>query len=266
MEKAIREAEKEWHEAHYELKRGQDLVVPEAIRKRYLHPRRRAQFHLEHVYHELGDLRGKRVLYYGCGADNSTVLLALKGAEVFAFDLSEHAIRLQRAMAAANGVASRVHVLVSAAEELPFSAGAFDIVVGIAILHHIPDHLSSTPGELASILRPGGRAIFAEPVIRNRFLGWFLRLLPLHDATSPGERQLTDADLEHFETDFRSRRVFFSVLSRLDRFICKGPLETAPAACRLLVQAVHALDGMILRLPFADRLAAIAVLDLRRKS
>jgi len=49
------------------------------------------------------------------------------------------------------------------AEHLPFADGSFDLVVGHAVLHHVPD-LPSAFGELRRVLRPGGLLVFAgEP-------------------------------------------------------------------------------------------------------
>lgn len=49
------------------------------------------------------------------------------------------------------------------AESLPFEDGSFDLVIGHAILHHIPD-LSQAFREFARVLRPGGTVLFAgEP-------------------------------------------------------------------------------------------------------
>jgi len=49
------------------------------------------------------------------------------------------------------------------AEELPFADGAFDLVLGHAVLHHIPDP-SRAMAEFARVLRPGGTLLFAgEP-------------------------------------------------------------------------------------------------------
>ena len=128
----------------------------------------------------IGDVQGKRVLVFGCGDDSTTVLLALKGAEVCAFDLSEQAIRLQDKMARANGVHERIHLVVCAAEEFPFAKNSFDLIVGAAILHHIPDHLADLPSQLAHSLRHNGRALFVEPVVLSRTLGRLLAWLPGH--------------------------------------------------------------------------------------
>src|SRR5262249_25662609 len=147
-----------------------DFVVPTEIRNRYLQPPKRPLFHYEELFRLAGDVRGKNVLVFGCGDDNSTVIFALKGANVWAFDLSEEAINAQRRMAIANGVADRVHTVVCAAEEMSFGEHQFDLVFGSAILHHIPDHMPVLPGRLHHILKKDGLAVFAEPVIRSAAL------------------------------------------------------------------------------------------------
>jgi SAM-dependent methyltransferase len=49
------------------------------------------------------------------------------------------------------------------AESLPFGGGSFDLVLGHAVLHHLPD-LARAFEELHRVLRPGGRIAFAgEP-------------------------------------------------------------------------------------------------------
>jgi SAM-dependent methyltransferase len=49
------------------------------------------------------------------------------------------------------------------AEDLPFSDGEFDLVLGHAVLHHLPD-LARAFAEFRRVLRPGGTVLFAgEP-------------------------------------------------------------------------------------------------------
>ena len=53
------------------------------------------------------------------------------------------------------------------AESLPFDDNTFDLVVGHAVLHHIPD-LDGAMREVMRVLRPGGRFVFAgEPTERG---------------------------------------------------------------------------------------------------
>jgi SAM-dependent methyltransferase len=52
---------------------------------------------------------------------------------------------------------------VADAEELPYGDGTFDLVVGHAVLHHIPD-VERALREVVRVLKPGGRFVFAgEP-------------------------------------------------------------------------------------------------------
>jgi ubiquinone/menaquinone biosynthesis C-methylase UbiE len=56
-----------------------------------------------------------------------------------------------------------VQTVAADAERLPFEDASFDLVLGHAVLHHIPD-LSRAFGEFARVLAPGGTLLFAgEP-------------------------------------------------------------------------------------------------------
>jgi ubiquinone/menaquinone biosynthesis C-methylase UbiE len=56
-----------------------------------------------------------------------------------------------------------VETAVADAERLPFADASFDLVLGHAVLHHIPD-LKQAFGEFARVLAPGGTLLFAgEP-------------------------------------------------------------------------------------------------------
>jgi 2-polyprenyl-3-methyl-5-hydroxy-6-metoxy-1,4-benzoquinol methylase/uncharacterized protein YbaR (Trm112 family) len=259
---STREGERRWHDELFRARSARDPRLPAAIRDRYLNPPRRPLFERELMFRLSGDVRGKKVLSFGCGDDSSTVLLALKGAEVSAFDLSIEAIRLQERMAQANGVRDRLHTTVCAAEELPFASKHFDLIFGSEILHHVPDHLATLAPEVCRVLKDDGIAIFSEPVIRSKLLKRILDLLPGHQEISPGERQLDEHDLALFREGFVIEETPFTFLSRLDRFILSGPLEFAPLWQRGLVYSLHAIDYLVLRMPLLNRLAGVVVMKL----
>lgn len=89
-------------------------------------------------------------------------------------DISEGMV----AQCVANGAAlgARVHGEVADAESLPFDDASFDLVVGHAVIHHVPD-VETTFKEVARVLRPGGRMVIAgEPtVVGDRVASWFKR-------------------------------------------------------------------------------------------
>src|SRR5690349_13949686 len=55
---------------------------------------------------------------------------------------------------------TEVTTVVTEAEELPFEDESFDLVLGHAVLHHIPD-LDKAIAEFRRVLRPGGAIVFA---------------------------------------------------------------------------------------------------------
>jgi SAM-dependent methyltransferase len=89
------------------------------------------------------------------------------------------------------------------AESLPFAGQSFDLVLGHAVLHHLPD-LPRAFAELHRVLRPGGRIAFAGEPSR---IGDLLASVPKRGANflAPAWRALlgarrathADGDLDH---------------------------------------------------------------------
>ena len=172
---------------------------------RYEAPPAETVFPLEFAYHLLGDVAGLRIVDFGCGSGANTVLLANRGAHVWGVDISEDLIRLARRRLEVNGRAGTADFIVASAHDLPFPDGSIDIVFGIAILHHLDLQLVSQ--EVHRVLRPGGRAIFQEPVRNSKVIRFVRSLIPYKAPdVSPFERPLTDPELEQFGRPFASAR------------------------------------------------------------
>lgn len=116
----------------------------------------------------LGDLRDRQVLDFGCGHAMASVVMARRGANVTAFDLSLGYLDEAKRRAAANGVA--VRFVQADGERLPFADCSFDRIWGNAILHHLD--MNTVARETRRVLRPGGFAVFCEPWGENRLLEW----------------------------------------------------------------------------------------------
>jgi SAM-dependent methyltransferase len=137
------------------------------------------------AFAQLGNLKGKEVLDYGCGHGMASVVLAKQGARVTAFDLSPAYLREARQRALANQVSIRL-VQVNG-EQLPLPDASFDRVWGNAILHHL--NLEVAGRELRRVLRPGGLAVFCEPWGENPLLNWVRRKAPY-----PGKHRTADEE------------------------------------------------------------------------
>lgn len=122
----------------------------------------------------LGPVAGRRILDFGCGKGEWAVLLAERGAQVVALDLSLQGLRRARSGAEAHGQAIRC--VVGDGHRLPFPDQSFDLIHGQFILHHLDVHQAGS--ELARVLKAGGRAVFLETSANNPVLMLARRVIP----------------------------------------------------------------------------------------
>jgi ubiquinone/menaquinone biosynthesis C-methylase UbiE len=97
---------------------------------------------------------GDEVLDVACGTGNATIPAAATGAKVTGLDLSTEMLTAAatRAVEAGHDIAWQE----GDAEALPFSDGSFDVVLSSFGAMFAPRH-AVVAGELARVLRPGGR-------------------------------------------------------------------------------------------------------------
>ena len=104
-----------------------------------------------------------KTLELGCGTGFFLLNLKLAGVidEGHVTDLSPGMVEVAQRNATALGF--EVGGRVADAERIPYEDGTFDLVVGHAVLHHIPD-VEQSLREVLRVLKPGGRFVFAgEP-------------------------------------------------------------------------------------------------------
>jgi SAM-dependent methyltransferase len=132
-----------------------------------------------------------------------------------------------------------------------------DVVVGIAILHHLD--LDVTSREVFRVLRPGGRAIFKEPVRDSWLIRSIRDLIPYRAPDiSPFERPLTTQELQQFAGPFSCTRL------RSFRLPLVSAVQVAPVMSRW-TDAAYRVDGWLLKtLPFLSRFSSITVFELTK--
>jgi SAM-dependent methyltransferase len=162
----------------------------------------------------LGDVRGKRVLVYGCGYDPGPTWFARRGADVTAIDISRESINDQRILMDAYGIS--MHLEVADAMHTPFPGGFFDIVYGNAILHHLDSE--SCAQEIARLLAPEGVALFREVQAGNVFLRLFRFVTPFW--RTPDEHPLTETDYSIYRRYFRNVNITAHVFTSMLYLFC----------------------------------------------
>src|SRR5918998_1067330 len=223
-----------WERAEIQRSSLEARLTPDAALRvsarqlaRYERPPADTPYGLEYAYHLLGDVRGLRIVDFGCGSGANTVQLANRGAHVWAVDISEDLIRLAERRMSVNGRQGGAQFIVGSAHDLPFPDRSIDIVFGIAILHHLD--LALVSREVHRVLKAGGRAIFQEPVRNSAVLRFLRRLIPYHAPDiSPYERPLTDNEIEAFGRGFARMRTKAFTLPFVKLVMFVPPVRRSP--------------------------------------
>jgi SAM-dependent methyltransferase len=230
---------------------------------------REARFYTPHVNRtlsqcarsQLRDVRGKRVLYYGCGVTSDVLVdFARAGATVVAIDISGVALRQVQGVVRASGLTERAHTAQMDGELLGFRDGAFDLIYGRAILHHLD--VARCGRELARVLAPGGRAVFIEPLGSNPLVRLYRALTP--KSRTPDEHPFVGEDLRELSRHFRSLRQRPFFLLALGSFVFSGFWRNA-ALYDVTYRALNGLDTFLIRtLPPLGRYCWATVLTLEK--
>jgi 2-polyprenyl-3-methyl-5-hydroxy-6-metoxy-1,4-benzoquinol methylase len=175
----------------------------------------------------LGCVDGLRILEVGSGSGELAVYLAHQGARVLGVDVSDANVRLARRRAEVNGVAGRTEFRAEPAEDIVEPEGSFDAIIGNQVLHHFD--LKDALPKLCRLLRPGGRAIFCEPVLllpeplrRLRESRFGIRVLPRRVDT-PTERSISLDDVSLVRRIFPENALYpFQLFTRLQNFLPLG--------------------------------------------
>ena len=168
----------------------------------------------------------QKLLDFGCGKGEFSIVLSKIGYEVFAFDISPNNISIAKRLASKYEMAERTHFQVGVAEVLDYPSDYFDVVVGTDILHHV--EISQALSECSRVLKKGGIAIFHEQVrvpvfdtLRETRIGKWLvpREVSLEHHVTQDEKKLSADDLKLIKSfGLHSSIQQFLFLSRLERF------------------------------------------------
>src|SRR5882757_7238815 len=196
----------------------------------------------------IGNVRGLRVLDYGCGSGQLGIYLSMLGADVNGFDLSPKGVEVANWAARKYGLTCSFRAM--DAEELDYPPESFELVVGFGVLHHVVKYPKSA-FHLARVLKPLGRAIFHETLWDNPLINlarhW---TMPSQEA---GDTRLTARGIEEFGAPFAMTSVNKRhILYMLKRF---GSLPirdlSRPLVSRPFWKAIRTIDRGLMSFGFS---------------
>lgn len=127
---------------------------------------------------EIFPIKNKKILDFGSGRGEFSVALAKLGGIVIGIDVGEDLIELSKQIAKINNV--KCDFIVGNIRRLPFEDNVFDFVIGTAILHHLSKQgVVDSLSEAYRVLKPGGRALFIEPIENSKLFNFIQNLFPV---------------------------------------------------------------------------------------
>ena len=125
----------------------------------------------------LNPIQGKIILELGCGRGDFSVWIAKQSAKVTAVDIGHDLIAAARTLSRINQVDCEFRE--GNIIDLPFDSATFDVVIGLAILHHLSEtDVSQALRESHRVLKEGGIAIFHESVENSKLFNFIQNLFP----------------------------------------------------------------------------------------
>jgi 2-polyprenyl-3-methyl-5-hydroxy-6-metoxy-1,4-benzoquinol methylase len=198
--------------------------------------------------------KGAVVLDYGCALGEWAMQLAPVAAEVHGIDISDVAIASAKVEAARRGLGN-TRFAVMDAHHTDYPDNHFDLIFGIGIIHHLDTELSLK--EVARLLKPGGVAIFREPLGVNPAINAYRTLTP--QARTEDEHPLVVRDKEIADRLFGQKTwTFYGLLT-----LASVPLRRS-ALGRPAYRALATLDALLLRVPGLKWLGWCALMELRK--
>lgn len=107
---------------------------------------------------KLLDVKGKKVLEFGCNVGATAIVLAHLGAKVTALDVQERFVKVASLNAERYGFRSNIDLShVPDTTRLPYPSGSFDVVSCNSVLEYVPpEALPAVLREVDRVLAPGG--------------------------------------------------------------------------------------------------------------
>jgi len=182
------------------------------------------------------------LLEYGCGVGYYLVNFASKIKKGVGIDISEVLIGWARQMCKKRNI-ENLEFSVMDAMNTSFENDSFDIIHGVAILHHLD--IKKSLEEVNRILKKGGKAFFIEPLDTNFVIKLYRKMTP--KARTMDEQPLRRKDIALIKSMFPNAEIkYYFCLSLLAVPFRKNKIF------KKLLNILFFLDGILLnqRSPF----------------
>ncbi|WP_397383918.1 class I SAM-dependent methyltransferase [Prosthecobacter sp.] len=252
------ENEMAYHVSIAQRERKNLSPTPQDLVDRYQTCTRWRTRYTECVIHFLTLHKPRHICDFGCGSGEMACRLGRLGYRVTGLDVSPELIEVARERAQLEGVSDNVKFIVADGASVNLTNGAFDAVLAMSVVHHMP--LDDALNALERLLCPGGRVAFLEPVAYSQTLQWLRDRSAVEKDVSPDERQLSAKEVRHIGKRFviEDQRHFY-LIARLRRLF---PDSWGHWTARIFSW----LDQCLLLIPGVSHFAGVIAILARKRS
>lgn len=193
------------------------------------------------------------VLEIGSAKGENLLMLAEKVKSAVGIDISDVGVSRSNDLARSLGHDKKIRFEFMDAENLSFSDESFDLIFGTGVLHHLD--MESALSEIRRCLRPGGYALFWEPMGHNYFINLYRNISP--ESRTPDEHPLLLSDFQLARKYFCSVEWYPFGLSSIACVFFKGDFLK-----KKFRTIFNKLDALLFRIPYFRRNAWFAILKL----
>ncbi len=160
----------------------------------------------------------------------------LRPTQLTCINISDRELDMGREVAASENVP--VDFRLMDAHQLEFDDNTFDMVFGVAILHHLS--FEKAVQEIARVTKPGGDILFVEPLLLNPVAQLVRALSP--KARTPDEKPLAREEMAILDRYFAPKHVYTDLFA-FPAALVSQKLKVAPT--NWLTRSADAVDAAI---------------------
>ena len=206
----------------------------------------------EWAYSVLGDLNGRQILEIGPGLGQDTVALAERGADLTVIDISRPGLEVARQAVERADLLGRCRFEQRDAQATGFPDGHFDGIFARGVTMHVD--LLPFLQEMSRVLRPGGRAVFIDPLKYHPIVNLYRLSVSSCKDSAPVYRNIREMKQGARYFSAFDHRVFY--LNSVLALVFRG----RPAIYERLTKPLQRIDRLTLAaLPFLRPFAWTAV-------
>ncbi|MCW1296647.1 MAG: class I SAM-dependent methyltransferase [Candidatus Parvarchaeota archaeon] len=157
-------------------KKKEVLKVYESIAEAWDRLRRKPYAELYHFLDEVSnEVSTGKVIDVGCGNARNGIEFAKKGFDVFCVDISRKMIEIARKNAEKERV--KMKFVVADVCALPFKENSFDVLLSIAVIHHLEENERiKALNEMKRVMKDGGIGLIS--VWHRNYIKYILKFAP----------------------------------------------------------------------------------------